>query len=164
MSTDDTARAPDDGHRFGTRLLLVMAAVVLVVPMYFAIGMPGMDHGSGSSMSGMDMPAGTRHQLVDADTFATLAAEPDAVLINVHEPYEGEIAGTDQFLQYDSVDPVLLPHDLSTPLVVYCMTGNMSAVAVQQMVSLGYTNITELRGGMRAWLASGRELVQRSAG
>lgn len=95
----------------------------------------------------MDMPAGTRHQLVDAGTFAKLAAKPDAVLINVHEPYEAEIAGTDQFLQYDSVDPVLLPHDLSTPLVVYCMTGNMSAVAVQQMVSLGYTNTPSFAAG-----------------
>lgn len=165
MSTEQTDPTPDSAvsHRLGSRLLLGLAAVVVAVPLYFAIGMPGMDHGTGSSMPGMAMPAGAQHQLVDADTFAKMAAEPDALVINVHEPYEGEIADTDLFLQYDSVDPVLLPHDLNTPLVVYCMTGNMSAVAVRQMVSLGYTNITELRGGMRAWLSSGRDLLQRDA-
>jgi rhodanese-related sulfurtransferase len=163
MSADDKDRNfAGVRHLFGSRLVLAMAVAVVAVPIYFAIGMPGMDHGSGSSMSGMDMPAGAHHQIVDAEAFAKAIEQPDAILINVHQPYEGEIAGTDQFAQYDSVDPVLLPHDRSTPILVYCMTGSMSAVAAKQILSLGYTNVTELRGGMQAWRASGRDLVQRS--
>ena len=35
----------------------------------------------------------------------------------------------------------------------------MSAEAVATLQDLGYTEVTELRGGMDAWVADGRELL-----
>ena len=35
----------------------------------------------------------------------------------------------------------------------------MSAVAVGTLRDLGYTDVVELRGGMDAWVADGRELL-----
>ena len=45
---------------------------------------------------------------------------------------------------------VLLP-DKQAPLVVYCRTGIRSAQAAQVLSKLGYTDITDLAGGLLAW-------------
>jgi hypothetical protein len=39
-------------------------------------------------------------------------------------------------------------------------SGNESAIAAQALIDLGYTNLDNLDGGMNAWTASGRQLVQ----
>ena len=53
-----------------------------------------------------------------------------------------------------------LPTDKAAPIVVYCRSGNESAVASQTLVDLGYTDIANLDGGMTAWVAGGGRLVQ----
>ncbi len=147
--------------RSGKVLVVAFIAVAVGVALYFAFGMPGMDHSSSTStMDGMDMSSGSAaHRLVDPVAFESALANSDAVVINVHVPYEGEIEGTDLFLQYDRIDAAALPSDRDTPLVVYCRSGSMSAEAVVTLAGLGYTNIVELDGGMNAWRASGRQIA-----
>lgn len=79
----------------------------------------------------------------------------------MHVPDEGRIAGTDLLVPYDRVrtDPGL-PADRATPLAVYCLTGRMSADAGAALSDLGYTDVVELAGGMRAWQQDGRPLQQ----
>lgn len=151
------------GPRSDKVIMVGFITLGVSVVLYFALGMPGMDHSSSTStMDGMDMSSGSApHRLVDPVTFEAALADPDAVVINVHVPYEGEIEGTDLFLQYDKIDPASLPSDPATPLVVYCRSGSMSAEAVVTLAGLGYTNILELDGGMNAWRASGREVTSR---
>ncbi|MEO5839000.1 MAG: rhodanese-like domain-containing protein [Acidimicrobiales bacterium] len=95
-------------------------------------------------------------------SFETLLSNPAAVLINVHVPYEGEIAGTTRFIAFDTIasDPGL-PRGKATPILLYCETGNMSSIAAAALTNAGYTNVTELTGGMQAWQASGRTIVAR---
>jgi phage shock protein E len=148
-----TTRSPRSDKSFMVAFIAVVAAVIA----YFALGMPGMDHGSGSSMDGMDMTSETpTHRLVDPDAFDAALDSPDAVVINVHVPYDGELEGTDLFMPFDAIDPASLPTDQATPLLVYCRSGSMSAEAVVTLAALGYRNIIELHGGMNAWRASGR--------
>ncbi len=99
---------------------------------------------------------------LDPAAFAAAVTEQERVTVNVHVPYAGELAGTDLFLPYDRVetDAADLPADRSTPLAVYCLTGRMSAEAVADLRSLGYTDIVELAGGMRAWQQAGRPIQQ----
>lgn len=94
------------------------------------------------------------------DAFAAAIAESDRFTINVHIPYEGEIADTELHVPYNEIERLsgLLPQDRSTPLAVYCRTGPMSQTAMDTLTRLGYTDIVELDGGMRAWTASGRDL------
>lgn len=92
--------------------------------------------------------------------FAATITEPGRVLLNVHTPPEGQIAGTDLSIPYDQLRAraAELPADRATPLAVYCRSGRMSALAVVTLAGLGYRDIVELEGGMEAWVASGRTL------
>lgn len=99
-------------------------------------------------------------RLVDAREFAAAVDEPGRVTVNVHVPFEGDIPGTDLSIPFDEIgaDAELLPADRDTGLAIYCRSGPMSAQAAATLSELGYTDVVELRGGMRAWQADGRPL------
>ncbi len=59
-------------------------------------------------------------------------------------------------MPFDNLDAGMLPADRATPLAVYCRSGSMSAIAVERLLALGYTDIIELDGGTDAWAAAGR--------
>jgi rhodanese-related sulfurtransferase len=100
---------------------------------------------------------------VDAAGLAALLEDKDFTMVNVHIPYVGEIAGTDLFVPYDEIDSRLdkLPADKGAKLVVYCRSGGMSALAARDLVSLGYTDVWNLAGGMVAWRQVGHPLEDR---
>jgi rhodanese-related sulfurtransferase len=99
---------------------------------------------------------------ISADTLATKLESKDFTLLNVKTPYIGEIEGTDLYIPYTDLEARAdeLPTDKAAPIVVYCRSGNESAIASQTLLDLGYTNIENLDGGMNAWAASGRSLIQ----
>lgn len=89
-------------------------------------------------------------------------ADPAVFVVNAHEPYEGEIAGSDAFIPYDEIagDPGL-PAAKDAQILLYCRTGRMSQTAVRTLMAEGYSNVAHLAGGMQAWAAAGREVLQR---
>lgn len=141
----------------GSRVIVMLVVGLVIVVGYFALGMPGMDHGAsgGAGMGAMD----ASDMAVGSDDFATRMAEPDAFVVNVHVPDEGGIPGTDAAIPYDEVDgDARLPDDLATPIRLYCKTGRMSAEAATALMDAGYTDVVHLDGGMDAWMAAGRPL------
>ena len=92
----------------------------------------------------------------------TMLKTRDFVFINVHIPFEGNIAGTDLSIPYDQIsEPTYLaqiPVDKNAKILLYCRSGRMSAIAAEKLVSLGYTNIWNLDGGMVAWEQAGNEI------
>jgi len=103
--------------------------------------------------------------LVEPTPFSALVEAPKTFVLNVHTPDEGSIPGTDAEIPFDQLErrTAELPGDRSTPLAVYCRSGNMSATARQTLADLGYTDVTELAGGMLAWEAEGLTLLPPAA-
>jgi rhodanese-related sulfurtransferase len=101
---------------------------------------------------------------VSPDTLASMMKAKNFTLLNVKTPYIGEIAGTDLYIPYAQLQARAseLPADKTARIVVYCRSGNESAIAAQTLIDLGYTSIDNLDGGMNAWTASGHQLVQQN--
>jgi phage shock protein E len=97
------------------------------------------------------------YQNITPAELQTMLKERDFVLINVHIPFAGNIPGTDLSIPYDEIGRNLseLPADKSAQIVLYCRSGRMSEIAAQELVSLGYTNVWNLRGGMLDWEQAG---------
>jgi rhodanese-related sulfurtransferase len=100
---------------------------------------------------------------IDPAQLKAMLANKNFLLINVHVPFEGNIAQTDQSIAYDTIElnADQLPSDKSTKIVLYCRSGRMSAEAAQSLVALGYDNVWNLAGGMNAWQAAGYSLERR---
>ena len=141
----------------------------MAVALYFGLGMPGMDHGDTKSSMDHGSPATRQAQvsmgrteaaLLDPASFAARMGD-NAVLLNVHVPFAGDIEGTRLSIPFDqiAVKAIMLPADLNTPLLVYCRSGRMSATAAAELVRLGYRDVSDLDGGMLAWEKSGRSLI-----
>lgn len=89
----------------------------------------------------------------------------DFYMVNVHNPYEGEIEKTDAFISYDEIDKNLdkLPKDKNAKIVVYCRSGRMSAEASQKLTELGYTNVYNQILGMHDWQSKGYPLKTKKS-
>lgn len=100
---------------------------------------------------------------VTPDRLAQMLQSKDFTLLNVKTPYVGEIAGTDLYIPYDQLNAraAELPKDKGGRVLV-CRSGVQSAQAAQTLLDLGYTDVWNLDGGMNAWQASGRTLVQKN--
>jgi rhodanese-related sulfurtransferase len=100
---------------------------------------------------------------VEASNLKKLLEKKDFLFINVHIPYQGEIEGTDLFIPYNEIKKNLnkLPSDKDAKIVLYCRSDRMSIIAAQTLVTLGYSNIWILEGGMVGWKRAGFPLVNK---
>jgi len=96
---------------------------------------------------------------VNSEEFANLIDA--AFVLQVHEPYYGEIEGTDLVVEdWDNLDSYIdkLPKDKK--IAIYCRSGRMSGIVAEQLAARGY-DVYDLEGGMNAWQESGKELIVR---
>lgn len=102
---------------------------------------------------------------INADELKTILNNKDFVFVNVHIPFEGNIADTDLSIPYNKItEPTYLsqlPADQNAKIVLYCRSGRMSAIAAEQLVKLGYTNMWNLKGGMLDWEQAGFEIQDK---
>jgi rhodanese-related sulfurtransferase len=88
-----------------------------------------------------------------------LTAEKEFVLLDVRTEAEyeaGHIKGAQWFprgkLEYYIQELVTDP---DTRIVLYCRTGGRSALATLTLQDMGYTNVVDLDGGFKEWVAEG---------
>jgi rhodanese-related sulfurtransferase len=100
---------------------------------------------------------------VTSGQLAKMLQQKDFLFVNVHTPYEGEIKNTDAFIVFDKISDNLdkLPKDRSAKIVLYCRSGRMSEIAARQLMTLGYTQVSHLSGGMIDWKRNGYEIIEK---
>jgi rhodanese-related sulfurtransferase len=102
---------------------------------------------------------------LDAKGFKeSIAATPDAVLLDVRTPgevEEGAIPGAVN-IDYNAPDfsEKISALDKTKPYYVYCMGGGRSSKALDKMKAEGFTNVHNLEGGFKAWVQNGFETTK----
>ena len=133
-------------------VLLVLAAGLL-----FACAKTSAPHPAAEVVGQKVSVDGGTYTDISVPELQTMLANKDFTFVNVHIPFEGNIAKTDLSIPYDQIDQKLdqLPGDKNAKLVLYCRSGRMSTIAAKTLVGLGYTNVWQLVGGMAAWEQAG---------
>ena len=108
--------------------------------------------------------SGATLETVDPATAATvIAEEPGVVVLDIRTPEEyaqGAIDGAVNIDFYASDFASQLDQlDKSTPYVVYCRSGNRSGQAMDTFADLGFTDVTEIEGGLVNWYDAGFPVV-----
>jgi rhodanese-related sulfurtransferase len=90
-----------------------------------------------------------------ADTIARLQSGAAIVLIDVREDREwnlGHAAGAVHMSRgtLESKIDTAVPRDAE--IVLYCASGNRSALAAESLHAMGYTTVASMRGGFRGWV------------
>ncbi|MBZ0314797.1 MAG: hypothetical protein K8L91_00150 [Anaerolineae bacterium] len=91
------------------------------------------------------------------DLEAELAAGGDLFLLDVRSPdeyAEGHIEGAVNVPIETVADNLALLPALDANIVVYCGSGHRSAIIMEVLNLLGYTNVRSLLGGTKAWMTS----------
>lgn len=98
---------------------------------------------------------------VDAHTLKQALDQKTVLLIDVREP--GEFAGEHipdaVLVPLSQFDPNKIPQQQEQALVLYCRTGNRSAIAAQKLLNAGFEPVTHLSNGLTAWIEAGYPTV-----
>ncbi|MGI9666921.1 MAG: rhodanese-like domain-containing protein [Acidimicrobiia bacterium] len=94
---------------------------------------------------------------------AYLNGNPDAVVLDIRTPEEfseGIIEGAVNIDFYEADFATQLDQlDKDASYVVYCRSGNRSGQSMNTFEDLGFTQVTEIDGGIVDWYASGYPVV-----
>ena len=150
--------------RMNVRLLLSR-----LLPLFALILLPASGFGQAPDATGQTIgervavPGGAYWNVSVPELQGMLASDGDAPLVNVHVPYQGDIAGTDLSIPFNQIADHLdqLPTDKEAAVVLYCRSGPMSVRAATTLAGLGYTKVYSLVGGFNAWAAAGLPMANR---
>ena len=94
-------------------------------------------------------------EVTPGETIAKRASDPAVVLVDVREDREwnlGHAAGAVHMSRgtLESKIDEVVPRDV--PVILYCASGNRSALAAESLMQMGYGNVASMSGGFRGWV------------
>jgi rhodanese-related sulfurtransferase len=110
-----------------------------------------------SKSAKVSVPGGS-YTNVSVTQLKAMLDKKDFAFVNVHIPYEGEIAKTDAFVPYNEIEKNLdkLPADKNAKVVLYCRSGRMSDPWLPRHSFAWAIPMWNMEGGM---IASGKRSV-----
>lgn len=117
-----------------TRIISIPVVFILIF-----LGVLFISLGEKGNNSATQQTASSSFQNITSPILASMLNEKDFFFVNVHIPYEGEIAKTDAFIPYNEIERNLdkLPQDKNAKIVLYCRSGRMSEEAANTLTQLG---------------------------
>jgi rhodanese-related sulfurtransferase len=127
-------------------------------------------HTTHTTVAQLVADARQRIQNMTPDQVATELGSGPVLLVDVREPEEralnGSIAGAvhaPRGMLELYADPTSAYHrpefDPARRTILYCASGGRSALAVESLAQLGYSNVAHLDGGLKAWAAANQPLA-----
>ncbi|MEZ4854375.1 rhodanese-like domain-containing protein [Flavobacterium sp.] len=102
--------------------------------------------------------------IADVATFEALQKENNVQLLDVRTAQEYNESHLKNALNIDvnsdSFTEKASQLDKQKPVLVYCRSGHRSAKAAQQLKELGFTQVTDLDGGILAWKKENKPVVK----
>ena len=100
-------------------------------------------------------------EVTTADVRAQQARGETPVLLDVREPNETGLGRAKDAVviprgTLEGAIEARVPRD--RPIVIYCASGNRSALAADTLQQMGYQNVASLKGGFRAWATEGGDV------
>ncbi len=156
---DTAATATSPNGRPRRRWMLSL----LIVPMVAGLGVLSACSGSDS---GVGQPAAAESATATlarvSPTEGQALLDAGALLIDVRTPQEYQQVRLDEAALIDvsaaDFDARISELDRNAAYVIYCRTGNRSAVAADRMAKLGFTEVYDM-GGIDVWMNEGRPVV-----
>ncbi len=106
-------------------------------------------------------------QLDTTGLLAQLKVQPKTVVIDVRSPADLNLSGYIDAPLFFNIDRGLLEYqiearvpDKATPIVVYCGVGQLSPLAADTLMNLGYKNVKTYRDGFFNWKRAGLPIQQ----
>lgn len=134
-----------------------------LLPLFALILLPAAGSAQAPTTVGdrVAVPGGAYWTISVAELQTMRASDNDPLLVNVHIPFQGDIAGTDVSIAFNEIADHLdqLPADKDAPVALYCRSGPMSVRAATTLAGLGYTRVYSLNGGFNAWAAAGLPMI-----
>lgn len=101
---------------------------------------------------------------VSVDNFAKSMNLKNVTLVDVRTQKEYDEAHIEGASIVDwkqrSFKDLIAKVDKKNPVLIYCRSGNRSGKAASTMQALGFKNVYNLSGGVKAWKAAGKTLVK----
>ncbi len=112
--------------------------------------------------SGLDLIAEAKRRIKEFTASEAMADTSDKlVYFDCREPQEynlGHIPGA-VFIPRGTMETKVesvIPRDAK--VVIYCASGNRSALAAETMMQMGYGDVASMSGGFRGWVEAGGEV------
>jgi rhodanese-related sulfurtransferase len=149
-----------------TKLWLLIVALVTLLAIAAACGSDSTDEdatpAAPAALGQRVETDGGSYVNVTPQELQSMLSGDDFLLVNVYAGDMGEIEGTDLFIPYDQITGRQdeLPSQHESQVVLYCRRGRSSVIAATTLLSLGYTDVWNLDGGMMAWEEAGYPLLK----
>ncbi|MEL6559690.1 MAG: rhodanese-like domain-containing protein [Bacteroidota bacterium] len=101
---------------------------------------------------------------IDNEKLVELMKSPGVQLVDVRTPGEvqkGYIEGAIHIDYFDqNFEKLANKLDKNKPIIVYCAVGGRSAKSGERLVTMGFTKIYDLAGGITKWKQEGFPLIK----
>lgn len=112
----------------------------------------------------MDQGISQSVKTVSTSEFATLLNKENIQLVDVRTEGEYQSGHLENAVMIDfkssDFETNTSQLDKSKPVLLYCASGIRSAKAAQKLLSLGFGEVYDMKGGMRAWVEEGRKTTK----
>ena len=118
------------------------------------------------SLSMMELVAAAKQQIREVDVAEATALLDNSLVLDVREPAEyaaGSLPGAVNIprgvLEFKIDGHPVFQGRQEAEILVYCLTGGRSALAVESLQKLGWCHCVSLAGGFSAWQQAGGTVV-----